>query len=502
MHGQAAKYLLGVGLLALAPAVAQAEQQAFRFHLPHVLGASLDMAVTSADVADALAAYEAARAEISRLELVLSGWREDSELAALNRSTEADVSEDLFQVIALAEGWRAKTGGAFDGRLGALEALWREAAATCASVDATQAAGIARAARSACVGIDPLTRTVSRPEGAVFALDAVAKGYIIDRALEAARAAAPGVEGLMVDIGGDLRCWGEAPAGQGWTVAVADPAALQDNARPAALLRIRDGAVATSGRGMRDRMVDGRAWSHLFSPARGIPAEGIASATVFAASAADADALATAVAAVTPAEGLAMVESVTGAEALVIDDSGARHATSGWTTLARDPPARLIRTAAAAAAGPAWPAGFAVTIDYQLPRPAGSKIYSPYVAIWVTDEDNRLIRVVTMLGNDLDWINQNYIWWRRFGRARPQLIDAVARPTRPAGRYSAVWNGRDDAGAPVAQGRYIVHVEVVREYGLHSYQAMPIALMAAPAQATGMAQDEIGATLVRYGRRP
>lgn len=503
MRGRAARIVLGAGVLALAPTIADAEagRQVFRVHVPHVLGACLDMAVITTDPLVARAAQAAALAEIERLDRLLSGWRDDSELADLNRAGRLAVSEDLFQVIALAEGWRARTDGAFDGRLGSLEALWRDAETGGAPLVAARGAAIAEAARATCVRLDPATRTVTRPAGAVLALDAVAKGYIVDRALEAARAAAPGAKGLMVDIGGDVRCWGDGPQGDGWTVAVADPSALEDNAAPAALLRIRDGAVATSGRGPRDRMAGGRAWSHLFSPALGRPAEGVASATVFAATAADADALATAAAVSSPGVGLALVERVTGAEALVIDDFGARHATSGWTTLAQAPPARLVRTAAAPA-GPAWPPGFALTVTYQLPRPDSSKIYSPYVVIWITDEENRLVRALTMLGDDLDWINQNYVWWRRFGRARPQLIDAVARPTRPAGRYSTIWDGRDDAGAPVRQGRYIVHVEVIREYGQHSYQAMPITLGAAPAQTSAPAQDEIGATQVRYGRRP
>jgi thiamine biosynthesis lipoprotein len=108
-----------------------------------------------------------------------------------------------------------------------------------------------------------------------------------------------------------------------------------------------------------------------------------------------------------------------------------------------------------------------------------------------------------MLGDNLDYVGENYIWWRRYGRTRPQLVAAVSRPTRPPGRYSAVWDGLDDMGRPVGQGRYTVHVEVVRENGGHSYQSVDLALGAAPAQAAlpADADGELGPVAVRYGRR-
>ena len=67
---------LMAGTAALAPAAVDA--QVWRLHQPHVLGASLDLAVMTPDPAVALAAALAARAEIDRLDAVLSRWRPDS----------------------------------------------------------------------------------------------------------------------------------------------------------------------------------------------------------------------------------------------------------------------------------------------------------------------------------------------------------------------------------------------------------------------------------------
>jgi thiamine biosynthesis lipoprotein len=481
-----AALLAGAGAVASLAAPAQA--QAWRFRANPVLGTSLDLVAIAADRAQAKLAADAARAEIARLDALLSGWRADSELARLNAAASLTVSPDLFAVLAACERWRAVTGGAFDARQGDVFALRRAAAGHGVVPDADMLRRLWTAAGACDVGLDAATRTVTRPQAVRFAPEALAKGYVVDAALAAARIAAPGVCGLMIDIGGDLRCWGQGPSGRGWTVGVADPAETADNASPAVMMRADGRALATSG--PRD---DG--YNHIAGGAAG------RRASVIAPTAAEADALATALCAMPVQTGLALVETLPGVEARVAEASGAARVSSGWsatTVSAPEPPARLIRAADSLTAP--WPTRFALTIDYELPS-RGGRAYSPYVAIWITDENNQLVRALTMLGAKLDYVSENYIWWRRYGRARPQIVAAISRPTRHAGRYSAVWDGKDDLGQPVGQGRYTVHVEAVREKGLHSYQAMELMLAGDPVQAMAPAGDELGDTMVRYGRR-
>jgi thiamine biosynthesis lipoprotein len=289
----------------------------------------------------------------------------------------------------------------------------------------------------------------------------------------------------MVDIGGDLRCWGAGPGGQPWTVGLEGPQAR---------LRADDLAIATSG--PRDEGFD-----HI------VGGTGRRSASVAAPTAAEADALATALCALPACEGLVLAGRLPGMEARVVED-GIVHATPGWSRLTLSPaapPPRLIRAAAAATPGQAtagapWPAKFAVSIDYELPR-KGARAYSPYVAIWVTDENSKLVRGLTMLGDKLDYVSENYIWWRRYGRSHPQVVAAISRPTHRPGKYTVVWDGKDDMGMPAPQGRYTIHVEATREDGLHSYQAMDMMLGADPVQATGPTGDELGPSAARYGPR-
>src|SRR5688572_1754332 len=99
---------IGLGLMGAAALVApaQAEIGAWRFHADHVLGTSLDLAVVAKKPLTAALAIDAARTEIARLDKILSGWRSDSELIALNAADSMEISPDLFAVIAACERWR------------------------------------------------------------------------------------------------------------------------------------------------------------------------------------------------------------------------------------------------------------------------------------------------------------------------------------------------------------------------------------------------------------
>lgn len=431
-----AAVLPGLALaVALSPAAAHAaiETQTVRFHADHVLGTSFDMAVAGGGEAQAEVAYLAARAEVARLDAVLSAWRPDSELAALRADPTRAPSPDLAAVIDACETWRLRTGGAFD---------------------------------ALCDG--------------ELDVDGLAKGYVIDAALAAARRAAPCASGLMIDIGGDIGCWGV----HAWTVGVVHPFALQDNAPPAALVRIAGQALAVSGPGMRDRLTDGRPQSHLMDRATGLPAPR-RQAAVIAPTALEADALATALAVMPPAEGLALAEALPGYEALVFDIDGAPHATAGWNACQVAP----------------LPAGFQVEVTYELPRVEAANYKRPYVVVWVTDADKALVKTLLVSGDRQVYQEDNYVWWRRYGRKIPGVVEAMAKPTRAPGRYSVGWDGTDQDGKRAPQGRYIVHIEAAREHGGHTYQAVEVELGPKTVQAQAAGKDELGAAQVRYGKR-
>jgi thiamine biosynthesis lipoprotein len=122
-------------------------------------------------------------------------------------------------------------------------------------------------------------------------LGGIAKGYAVDRAVDALRAW--GITDAMVNVGGDLYALGSAPGGDPWRVGIQDPA---DASAIIGMLDVRDRAVATSGDYEQFFRYRGVRYHHLMDPATAAPRQSPAhSVTIEAASCMDADAAATAV---------------------------------------------------------------------------------------------------------------------------------------------------------------------------------------------------------------
>ena len=475
--------------------IEQSEQiatQTHRFHRDHILGTSLDVVVQGASKQDAKRAVDAIEKEINQLDQVLSTWRNDSEITALNNNKQANVSAELFEVIAACETWRDKTCGAFDARLGQLITLWEQSQGV-VKLDEVTRAQVLNQLQSDSVKLDAEQRSIAIDSAVKFAPDAYAKGYIIDRALVAARQAVPSIEGLLVDIGGDIRVWGNAPQKEGWKIGVQDAFVHNDNSAPQQVLNLNDQAIAFSGQGYRT--LAGQ--SHLLDPKTGMPLQQVEQCVVVGTCAADADALATALAAMTPSEGLALIETLIGYEAKVTLTDGQVHQSSGWNSLVQMPQHAEMRTVAASQSSAKWPAGYQAVIDLTIPKMNVEKYRAPYVSVWVTDANKQIVRTLAVWGKDEKWINSNYVWWRRYGRQMPNL-DAVAKPSRQPGQYKLAWDGKDETGKAVAAGKYLIHIETSREHGDHSYQTFDLDVKAKGSNQTLPAQKEIGAVKLNF----
>jgi thiamine biosynthesis lipoprotein len=151
-------------------------------------------------------------------------------------------------------------------------------------------------------------------------LGGIAKGYAIDKAVEAMQKA--GATGGMVDIGGDIRCFGLPSAGQSvWRIGLQDPDKAKDGfdtGTPLLVLHLTDAAVATSGGYRRFARIQGEKYSHIINRLTGAAAKGLSSVTVISRSAIDADALATAVDVMGTEKGLALIEEIPQTDAILI----------------------------------------------------------------------------------------------------------------------------------------------------------------------------------------
>jgi hypothetical protein len=53
---------------------------------------------------------------------------------------------------------------------------------------------------------------------------------------------------------------------------------------------------------------------------------------------------------------------------------------------------------------------------------------------------------------------------------KAEMVFTIARPTRPPGKYSVIWDGKDDQGKPLPRGEYTVSIDAAREHG--TYQSI------------------------------
>lgn len=230
--------------------------------------------------------------EVERIEAALTVFRETSDLVRLNRTAAVApvaVDPETFALLALCRDLHAETGGAFDITSTPLSRCWGFLARE-GRLPASEEIEAARAR----VGMDGVTLDASRRTvhfqrpGLELNLGSIGKGYALRRIGQ--RLLGAGVAHALLSAGGSSVC---AIGGRdgGWPI---DICSRQVPGRPLARLRLRNGALGTSGAGEQFVESGGARYGHVIDPRTGRPAEGVLSASVVHRDAAMADALATA----------------------------------------------------------------------------------------------------------------------------------------------------------------------------------------------------------------
>ncbi|MDC0598221.1 DUF2271 domain-containing protein [Gammaproteobacteria bacterium] len=438
----------------------------FERHFDGVLGTSLDITIVTDETEQIVElAVSSAVAEIGKLEQILSTYRADSELMRLNHSGSTNAaSAELLEIISACEQWYSRSEGKFSCKLGDILRLWDEAERAQEVPDRITVRAVARKANQASLDIDVAAATVDLPEGVTLDPSGLAKGYIIDRALTVLRAFLSEDSAVKLDIGGDAYYWQSPPAEDSWQVGIADPIETADNQRFIATLAVNSKAVTASGHNSRTRHIGHREFSHIFTPRDGWPVTSGTASIVIAPDVMSADAIATALTVQDLNDGIDWVNSLPEVEAMVIDSQGVQLTSLNWSDYVAGTNAREGGEA------------LDLTLEYVLPEFAVASYNRPYLAIWITDTNQKALKNLLLLGETERWARENTRWWRRVGRRNPQLLDGVARATRGPGEYTLKWDGLDDFGAIVPPGDYLLHLEASRENGGSTYKSIPITL--------------------------
>jgi hypothetical protein len=362
----------------------------------------------------------------------------------------------------------------------------------------TEVRSAVAAARGPNWSLDPVRHTATHISGTPLILNSFTKSYIAGHAADAAMAS-PGVTGVVVNIGGDLVVRGPATE----AVHIADPRNDAENAEPAARIEVRDRAVATSGNYRRGVRIGNVSYSHIVDPRTGQPVDHILSSTVVAADPSDAGALATAFSVLTPEESARVAQSVPGVEYLLIARDGRRIASPGWSRLG-PAFAPAVAELAPQEAG-AWDPNYELNVTLELAHIQGSRVRRPYVAVWIEDENKFPVRTLALWHQKPRWIPELRAWYHgdqaRNSVDHHDITASVSSATRPPGKYTLKWDGKDDSGKPVKAGVYTVNIEAAREHGTYQILRQEMEFKGTPKVIELKGGTEISAAILDYGRK-
>lgn len=233
--------------------------------------------------------------EIQRIDTLMSVYKPASQLSLINRNAgnaPVHVERDLINIIASAKRFHTLTKGEFDITIEPLMELWgfrNEQPALDhvpsdkelqSRLDAVGFSNIVVDEREQSVGLsNPRTR---------LDLGGIAVGYSVDRAI--AMLKSEGIESAFLNHSGDAFAIGTPEDSDGWEIGIPNP--LQPK-EMMARYTIRDQAVSTSGSYEKYVTVNAEQFGHILDPRTGKPGTMMQSATVFAPTSLEADALST-----------------------------------------------------------------------------------------------------------------------------------------------------------------------------------------------------------------
>lgn len=240
---------------------------------------------------------------------VMSTYISDSELSRFNRAPVGEwvsLSDDLFDILHVSEQVSQISDGAFDITLGPLINLWGFGPATRSTPPSDEMiASVKVDIGHHYVEIDEASKRARRQKNVEVSLSAVAKGYATDvvaRLLEN-----NSINNYMIEIGGELKIRGVNQRDKHWKIGIEKPALGRTGVVQA--VTGDNVAIATSGEYRNYYEENGVRVSHTLNPVTGKPIRHkLASVTVVTELGGYADAYATALNVLGPAEGYELAE--------------------------------------------------------------------------------------------------------------------------------------------------------------------------------------------------
>lgn len=157
---------------------------------------------------------------------------------------------------------------------------------------------------------------------------AIAKGYAVE--MVAQMLEERGIGGYVINVGGNIRTVGTKANGEKWIAGVENPG-LDIDESYIAYVGLAGEAIVTSGSYQRYYIVDGKPYHHIIDPATLMPATYFQAVSIICSHSGTGDGLSTALFCMPIEEGMAIIESLDGVEAMWTYPDGTTVKSSGFS---------------------------------------------------------------------------------------------------------------------------------------------------------------------------
>lgn len=286
-----------------------------------LMGSRFDITISAKTDLAAEAYIDTAVVEITRIENVISEWREATLVSEINRNAgikPVKVTKELFDLTQRAIRFSEISHGAFDITFASMDKIWKFDGSMTELPKPKHVRKAIKIVGYQNIIMDAENSTIFlKLPGMKIGFGSTGKGYAADKTKDLLMA--KGVEAGIINASGDMNSWGKQPDGTNWTVGIADPL---DSENVFAVFPLFDSAVVTSGDYEKFIMLGGKKYSHIIDPRTGYPARGISSVTVFAKSAELANGFSTSIIVMGKEAGLDMVNQIPEIGCIIVDQYG------------------------------------------------------------------------------------------------------------------------------------------------------------------------------------
>ncbi|RFS13389.1 FAD:protein FMN transferase [Emticicia sp. C21] len=236
-------------------------QTRFEFSHPQ-MGTMFRIVFYAPDSAKALAATQKAFIRLDTLNMILSDYREDSEINRLCRTSGTGqyvkVSDDLWKITQESIKGARLTESNFDITIGPMTQLWRRMKRQKQLPSDTQIAEARAKIGMENIVIDNKNQAIMlKKQGMRIDFGGIGKGYAEDEMMKILQA--DGITSAMIEAGGNIVISNAPPQEKGWKVIITNKDYYLKNC-----------GISTSGDMYQFVEIDGRKYSHIIDPKKGI----------------------------------------------------------------------------------------------------------------------------------------------------------------------------------------------------------------------------------------